>query len=147
MTEKVYIAGLVSDGGRLTPEEINDNIVQFGRAALVLIRLGYEPVTPTTLVADPANADYVEAMRACLHALADSNGIYLLRSWKLSTGARVELEVAQLLRLFVIGQCDRCETDQPGRLFVDCLSCGPVVLCGSCTDLHRLELVANNSGP
>lgn len=90
---KIYIAGPVTG--------IEDrNQEAFDKAECVLLSFDYEVVNPLTIV--PPEASYQEAMKTCIQALMTCDGIYLLRNWPFSVGARIEFDVACILGMGII---------------------------------------------
>ncbi len=83
---KVYIAGPIS--GR---EETA--LIEFEKAELKLKAQGYEVVNPMKLPHDH-NKTWISYMRECLKELLDCEIIYMLRDYRNSPGARVELNLA-----------------------------------------------------
>lgn len=83
---KIYIAGPIS--GR---EETAS--IEFEKAELKLKAQGYEVINPMKLPHNH-NKAWVSYMRECLKELLDCEIIYMLRDYRDSPGARVELNLA-----------------------------------------------------
>ena len=83
---KVYIAGPIS--GR---EEMA--FIEFEKAELKLKSQGYEVVNPMKLPHDH-NKTWISYMRVCLRELLDCEIIYMLRDYRNSPGASIELNLA-----------------------------------------------------
>lgn len=82
---KVYISGPIKD----TPNYINN----FARGKTQLHAAGLTPISPCDLPHEHGKS-YEEFMREDLKALLECDGIYMLRGWEKSNGARVEFQVA-----------------------------------------------------
>lgn len=109
---KIYVSGPISGYD-------NGNLKAFCSAEQRLIGLGYEPVIPHDIApyahpgtcpigyARPHSGDYPEHdstacfIRGDLRALLECDGIYLLREWEHSIGARAEFEVAAISGLAI----------------------------------------------
>lgn len=101
---KIYIAGPI----RNRP---NKNIDAFENAADWLRNLGYEPVNPFDLAtdaeidADETNVTPDMCRKFCrrdVEAILGCDGIYMLRGWEHSTGARAEHAVALWIQLPIL---------------------------------------------
>jgi hypothetical protein len=85
--KKIYIAGKVTG---LPFEEVKK---KFAEAQESLEAIGHEAVNPITLVND-ANCEWEVAMKICLKAMLDCDAIMLLDDWEDSTGAKIEMKLA-----------------------------------------------------
>ncbi|MBP4139647.1 DUF4406 domain-containing protein [Flavobacterium geliluteum] len=94
MKKKIYIAG------KVTGEPIAQCTMKFGNAQKQIEALGFEVVNPLALVND-WKAPWHEAMKKCLKALIDCDGVLMLDDWHLSKGAKIELQLAISLGLSV----------------------------------------------
>jgi hypothetical protein len=100
----IYLAGPVS--GR--PEQ--EYLSHFDRVADEIRRktkgMDIAPFNPVRFCRDgrqiPQDAPWHLFLRACIPHLADSDGIGLLQGWEKSRGARMELFVAQELKIPVV---------------------------------------------
>lgn len=105
---KIYIAGLIADGGRLQPHEIAENCRRFDSTEHHLRAIGHEPVNPLKLhKIHPTQLEKItlelsrERLRIDLQILATCDAIYMLPHWHLSQGARLEFDTATRLGLQV----------------------------------------------
>lgn len=90
----VYIAGKVSG---LPYSEV---YIKFRTASLKLEAAGYSVINPVELVAE--DADWIQAMRICISFLPHADYIYLLPDWQDSNGAKVEKQLADVLKIDVL---------------------------------------------
>lgn len=93
---KVYIAGVISDGGRLDEAAIQKNMELFTERAEWLRRQGHEPLNPCENVGD-VGWTWRDWMKAALRMLLEADGISLLPGWVGSKGATLEWDVARRL--------------------------------------------------
>lgn len=91
---KVYISGPMSG---LDPNEVQR---RFNSAELRLQAKGYDPVNPAHISVYPF--DYDEFMEIDLKILSYCDGIYMLKGWKDSFGAQMELQYAVMKQHFVM---------------------------------------------
>ena len=98
MNEKrkmIYIRGPISNN--------EDSIEQFDNAMIELGDQGYIPVRPIGSWADdPYALDYKEYIELDLALLRMCDGIYMLRGWEGSKGARAEKYYAECLDLEIM---------------------------------------------
>ncbi len=95
--KKIYISGPITG--------IKDNNkVEFGKAAGLLISMGHETYTPFDVT--PTRDDYIweDYMKLDIVALMGCDAIYLLDGWERSKGARLEKTLAESLGLAVYYQ-------------------------------------------
>jgi len=59
--------------------------------------MGYTVLNPVTICEVAGAKSYGECLLLCVQALKSADGIYLLKNWKESSGAKVEREIAELL--------------------------------------------------
>ena len=81
---KVYIAGKITGDPNYREK--------FGKAARLLAKDGCIVLNPATL---PEGLNQAEYMRICLAMLDCADTVYLLKDWKESEGARIELAYAR----------------------------------------------------
>lgn len=91
--ERVYVAGLLTNGGQLNAEQVTENVGAFRRATVRLQSLGLVPVDPTKVI-EPGALPWSEAMATLLPHLLGCQVIYLLPGWTTSPGARFEALLA-----------------------------------------------------
>lgn len=99
MSKKIYIAG------KVTGLPIAEVTMKFGRAQKELEAQGYEVVNPLQVVSEQGDGwhtDWQTAMRLCIKALMDCDGIYLLEDFDQSKGARLEQRIARELEIEII---------------------------------------------
>jgi len=96
---KVYISGVITNGGTLDEKQRAANFARFYAEADRLRSLGHEPVNPLDLHPAPNDVSWTQAMRVDLRALLDCDAISLLEGWQESRGARLEVRVARELGL------------------------------------------------
>lgn len=78
--------------------------VKFQNAALFLQRLDYKTVNPMELC--KSNWSWIRCMIVCLYNLIKRcDSIYVLRDYKTSRGAKIELWVAKKLKYNIIYEC------------------------------------------
>lgn len=89
---------------------------RFQQGALEVAQLGYEPVNVLESLgcedlgdSDADNKAYIQYLKRDIRTLLECHGIYLLRGWENSRGARLEKLIADGLDMVVIFQG---ETDE-----------------------------------
>lgn len=88
--KKIYISGKITG---------NKNYKQEFEAAEMLLKLaGYYPVNPAREHL-PDGATWADYMRHDIKLLCNCDGLYMLKDWQESKGARVEHQLAQNLGL------------------------------------------------
>jgi hypothetical protein len=87
---KAFISGRVSG---IKYEYAKRN---FKKVETVLVKQGYEVVNPTTLC--NKEWSWLRCMCVCLWHLSKCDEIYVMRNYKKSKGAKIELRFARLLR-------------------------------------------------
>lgn len=90
----IYVSGAI---GSIDREIATAN---FNVAELLLKTKGYAVINPMKIT-KPLNATWKDCMMADIKYLFDCDEIYMLRNWRNSTGARVELAIATELGLKV----------------------------------------------
>lgn len=88
MKKKIYIAG------KVTGEPFHKTVLKFANAKRKIEALGFEAVNPIDVVND-VNADWQEAMKICIKALIDCDGVMLLPDYINSRGATIERDLAK----------------------------------------------------
>jgi nucleoside 2-deoxyribosyltransferase len=109
---RIYIAGPMRGYD-------NSNFDEFDKAAKALRAKGYQVVNPAELDRlfegwgkyppvdfDPSRADLVRFMGRDINGLSNCDSIYMLRGWKVSSGALVEVAYAEFLDLEVVYQAE-----------------------------------------
>jgi len=94
MNKKIYISGKISGIEAKAP-------TIFKKAEDVLISQGWEPINPMT-IQHKENSNWVDFMKNDIKALFDCDSIFMLKNWKRSKGARLELNIAKKLQMNVI---------------------------------------------
>lgn len=94
MKKKIYIAG------KVTGEPIAECTIKFGTAQKSIEALGFEAINPLEVVGD-WNTPWNEAMKKCITALMECDGMVLLQDWRDSTGAKIERQLADDLDLVI----------------------------------------------
>jgi hypothetical protein len=101
----VYIAGPITG--------ISDFKARFEQAKVEVAQLGYEPVSPCDIAKDFLDDGRPEVWLACMKldipALLNCHGIYLLRNWENSRGARLEKLIADGLDMIILYQPEQAE--------------------------------------
>jgi hypothetical protein len=135
---KIYIAGKISG---LVYE---DAYCAFVEAEQVLKRLGHEPVNPMKengLDGDGNEYAWAEYMKRDIPHLLACDGIYLLKNWRDSKGAKIESQLARDLEMKVLFEdhvnCSNCT--EP-ILHADATFIRDVsdVVCEPCFDKERV---------
>lgn len=109
----VYIAGPIANS--------DDFCERFRQARLEVAQLGYQPVCPIELngIDEDSRKEDTENRRVYfrkdIHALVECEGIYLLRNWENSRGARLEKLIADGLDMFILYQPDEPTLGADGR--------------------------------
>ena len=90
--KKIYIAGKVTG---LPQQEVID---KFNDLQINLENLGYQVINPINVVGD-CNATWQVAMKLCIKALIDCDGVYLMDCHTQSLGAMIEKQLAIDLKI------------------------------------------------
>lgn len=90
----VYISGSITN--------IPDYDQYFQAAENLLLKEGHVPVNPTKISPYDVNKTWEDYMRDDIKALMDCDAIYHLRNWKGSKGARIEHELALILKMEIM---------------------------------------------
>jgi len=98
---KIYIAGKVSNGGEVTPEEWQIHFNKFCRAESMLQELGFETVNPMRLVSQHVK-NWAEAMKICIPKMCECDAIHLLPDWNQSRGAEIEYSISNKLGFVLV---------------------------------------------
>lgn len=96
---KIYIAG------KVTGEDIEKTARKFKEAELRLTAMGFQAVNPIEEVQD-SQEPWTSAMKICIKSMLDCDGIVLLPDWQLSTGARIERQLAEDLEIVICNYND-----------------------------------------
>lgn len=96
--KRIYIAGCVTDGGRITENGYRE---KFDTAAAKVRILGHVPIDPTRLPHDHQRR-WQDYMIEALHAMLDCDVVLALPCWKKSKGATIEVQLALRLGKEVI---------------------------------------------
>lgn len=94
---KVYVAGKVSGEDRTMCYN------KFRNAEKLMESRGFQAVNPIRLVGN-WETDWTTAMKICLRALLDCDGIYLLPDWQESAGAVMEYQMAEALGIKIVNK-------------------------------------------
>ena len=92
--KKIYIAG------KVTGEPISECIIKFGQAQKELEALGFEVVNPLAVVGN-FQSSWESAMKKCIKALVDCDGMVILPDWEDSPGAKIERQLAWDLNITI----------------------------------------------
>lgn len=101
--KRIYISGPMTS---LSEVEVSRT---FMRGSLEVAMMGYYPVNPHKISGYPF--EYEEYMQVDLAILKVCEGIYMLRGWEHSSGARRELELAQECGMEIMYQEQEMEKD------------------------------------
>ena len=85
--KKIYIAG------KVTGEDLEKTARKFKEAELKLTAMCFEAVNPIEVV-NNSDTPWSDAMKTCIKAMLDCDGVVILPDWKLSQGARIERQIA-----------------------------------------------------
>jgi hypothetical protein len=94
MRKKIYIAG------KVTNEPFDKVVAKFKEAELTLTAMGFEAVNPIEVVHN-ASEPWDSAMKICIKAMLDCDGMVILPCWSLSRGARIERQLAEDLDITI----------------------------------------------
>lgn len=86
---KVYISGAITNN--------LDYKTDFAKAAAAIEAVGWEPVNPAEIEIE--GGSWLDYMRHDIKLLADCGGVYMLKGWEESNGAKIEHQLAQGLGL------------------------------------------------
>lgn len=93
--KKVYISGKITG--------IDNHAELFSSAELELKSMGFHPINPVTINHEH-DKSWESYMKEDIKALCDCTGIYMLRNWKKSTGAKIEYKIAMWLGMDIYFQ-------------------------------------------
>lgn len=93
--KKIYIAG------KVTGEPIAECTMKFGQAQKELETWGFEGVNPLAVVGD-FKSSWDAAMKKCIKALVDCDGMVILPDWQESPGAKIERQLAEDLNIVIV---------------------------------------------
>ncbi|MBP4139976.1 DUF4406 domain-containing protein [Flavobacterium geliluteum] len=94
MSKKIYIAG------KITNEPFHHVVIKFKEAQTTIEKLGFEVVNPIVVV-NNSTEPWESAMKTCLKAMLDCDGIVILPCWQLSRGAQIERQLAEDLDMMI----------------------------------------------
>jgi len=97
MKDKIYISGAINSVG------LKAATVLFNNAEQHLKQIGYDVINPLSLC-NGENISWAECMLEDIKYLFDCDSIYVLNNWRISTGARIEVGIAQELGMNIIYQ-------------------------------------------
>ena len=97
--KKIYIAG------KVTGLPLQETRAKFALASEELKHKGFDPVNPMEVVKDPLTT-WEEAMKLCIRALTEVDGVYLLPCHVASPGAKFEVAIAHQLKIPVCVNVD-----------------------------------------
>jgi Domain of unknown function (DUF4406) len=92
MSKKIYIAG------KVTGEPIAECTMKFGSAQKQVEALGFEAINPLAVVGS-WDVSWETAMKRCIKALMDCDGIFILPCSNESEGAMIERNLANILKI------------------------------------------------
>jgi hypothetical protein len=99
--KKVYIAG------KVTGEPPHTTALKFAMAKKEIEAMGFEAINPIEVVGD-FKAPWQYAMKKCIKAMLDCDGVVILPCWILSPGAKIERQLAEDLDIVI------CNSDSFG---------------------------------
>lgn len=85
--------------GKITGLDLKVAFDNFEQAENELLARGFEPVNPMKKVSEQEGKTWKEYMLEDIALLWDCDGIYLLKNWKQSKGAKLEWVIARELGL------------------------------------------------
>lgn len=88
--KKIYISGKITDDPKYKQK--------FNYAAALIKTAGYTPINPADVQLKDGST-WGDYMRHDIKLLCDCDGLYMLKDWQESKGARVEHQLAQGLGL------------------------------------------------
>jgi len=97
MKDKIYISGAINSIG------FEKAIILFNEAEKYLKKIGYDVINPINLCKGD-NITWAECMLEDIKYLFNCSHIYVLNNWRVSTGARIEVGIAQELGMNIIYQ-------------------------------------------
>ena len=90
---KIYISGPISSDEWY--------VRHFEKAESYLKDMGYETVNPVTKVGDDPGMTYKECIDKDMRLLAECEGIFMLKGWQRSNGARLEHTYAKTTGMWI----------------------------------------------
>lgn len=110
----IYVAGIVTDGGRLPVADARN---RFAEGCREVQALGYNAISPMEIARsnglreadEGGNHPWLAFMKCNIRTLLECDGIYLLRGWENSRGARLEKLIADGLGMLILYQDERSE--------------------------------------
>ena len=95
--KKCYISGKISD---LTEKEYNAN---FAEAEAEVIALGFEPVSPLSFP-HLHDKSWLNYMKEDISEMMKCDLVFAQRNWRDSRGAKIEIELADSIEMFILYQ-------------------------------------------
>lgn len=93
--KKIYIAG------KVTGESLAECTMKFGQAQKEIEAMGFIAVNPLAVVGD-FQSYWESAMKKCVKALVDCDGMVILSDWQESRGATIERQLAEDLDILIV---------------------------------------------
>ena len=93
--KKIYLSGLISDGGKLSDGDIESNKELFFKAENSYSKKGYIVINPLKL--HTIRRTWEEYMFEDIRVLFSCQEICMLSNWRKSKGARIEFAIAREL--------------------------------------------------
>jgi hypothetical protein len=94
MKKKIYISGKITGLDTDVATKLFKDAENYAKD-----EMGYEPVNPMELCEQDDTWEWIDYMRVDIKALVDCDAILMLPNWEDSDGAKLELVIAQGLKL------------------------------------------------
>ena len=93
--KRIYISGKITG--------TDDYMERFEKAEKYLITKGYSVLNPAKVNAQmPSDTTYDEYMQIALTMLRMADSIYMLKNWQDSNGAKIEHQIATMLKIDIL---------------------------------------------
>ena len=93
--KRIYISGKITG--------TDDYMERFAKAEKYLITKGYSVLNPAKVNAQmPSDTTYDEYMQMALTMLQMADSIYMLKNWQDSNGAKIEHQIATMLKIDIL---------------------------------------------
>lgn len=93
--KKIYISGKITG--------TTDYMIRFADAERELIMKGYSVINPAKVNAQlPSDTTYDEYMQMSITMLSMADSIYMLKDWQDSNGAKIEHQIATMLKIDIL---------------------------------------------